>query len=245
VSLAALTLAGGAALAVGTFAGATTNRVTGLGFSLVCSPVMLLVLGARDGVRLLNMVSVAVTLTNVVTSWRSARRRDCLLLLAAGVTCTPLAAWAAHRSDERVLLVGAGLITVASAVLLATGRTLRFVRGDGGALGAGAASATMNVVAGLSGPSVAMYGLNAGWTAAEFRPTLQVYFLVLNAVAVASLGPVRPPLALVTAIAVAVVAGLLAGRHLSTRVPVARFRAVVLAIVVLGGLAAVARGLVG
>lgn len=245
MSLAALSVAGGVALVVGTFAGATTNRVTGLGFSLVCSPVMLLVLGPRDGVRLLNMVSVVVTLTNVVTSWRGVRRRDCLLLLAAGVTCTPLAAWAAHRSDERVLLVGAGIVTVLSALLLATGRTLAFVRGDAGAVGAGAASATMNIVAGLSGPSVAMFGLNAGWTPAEFRPTLQVYFLVLNAVAVASLGPVYPPAALAVAIGVAVVAGYVAGRHLSTRVPAARFRAVVLVVVVLGGLAAIARGVTG
>lgn len=243
MALAELTVAGGAAIAAGTLLGAATNRVTGLGFSLVCSPVMLLVLGPRDGVRLLNMVSVVVTLTNVVTSWRGVRRRDCLLLLAAGVTCTPLAAWAAGRADDGVLLVGAGLVTIASAVLLATGRTLRIVRGDGGALGAGAVSATMNVVAGLSGPSVAMYGLNAGWSASEFRPTLQVYFLVLNAVAVASLGPVRPPGPLAVAIAVAVVAGYQLGRVASTRVPAARFRTVVLTVVVAGGLASVARGL--
>lgn len=245
MSLAAISVAGGVAIALGTLAGATTNRVTGLGFSLVCSPVMLLVLGPRDGVRLLNMVSVAVTLTNVVTSWRGVRRRDCLLLIAAGVACTPAAAWLTGRADERVLLVAAGLITVASAVLVASGRTLRFVRGDAGAVGAGAVSGTMNVIAGLSGPSVAMYGLNAGWTPAEFRPTLQLYFLVLNAVAVVSLGPVRPPMALAVAIGVAVVAGYVLGRHLSTRVPAARFRAVVLVVVVVGGLAAAGRGLVG
>lgn len=243
MSLAALSIAGGAAIVVGTLAGAATNRVTGLGFSLVCSPVMLLVLGPRDGVRLLNMVSVAVTLTNVITSWRGVRRRDCLLLLAAGVTCTPLAAWATGHLDDGPLLVGAGLVTFASALLLATGRTLRFVRGDGGAVGAGAVSATMNVIAGLSGPSVAMYGLNAGWSPAEFRPTLQVYFLVLNAVAVASLGPVRPPALLAVAIAVAVVAGYQLGRVLARRVPAARFRAVVLSVVAAGGLVAAARGL--
>ena len=121
MALAALSLAGGGAITVGVLAGATTNRLTGLGFSLVCSPVMLLVLGPRDGVRLLNMVSVAVALTNVTTGWRGVRRRDCLLLIAAGVACTPLATVAAHRVDDRALLVGAGLVTVASALLLGSG----------------------------------------------------------------------------------------------------------------------------
>ena len=241
MSLAALSLAGGGAITVGVLAGATTNRLTGLGFSLVCSPVMLLVLGPRDGVRLLNMVSVAVALTNVTTGWRGVRRRDCLLLIAAGVACTPLATVAAHRVDDRALLVGAGLVTVASALLLGSGRRLPFT-GTSGAVGAGAVSAAMNVVAGLSGPSVAMYGLNAGWTAAEFRPTLQLYFLVLNAVAVLSLGPVRPPGALAGSMALAVVAGFALGARLATRVPAARFRTVVLVVVALGGAVAVGRG---
>lgn len=240
----AVTAVGGAALVTGVLAGAVTNRVTGLGFSLVCSPVMVLVLGPRDGVRLLNMVSVAVTLTNIVTSWRGVRWKDWLLLLVPGIVATPLAVWAAHRLSDRVLLVGAGVVTIASALLLLSGRTLRFVRGPGGAAGAGAVSATMNVVAGLSGPSVAMYGLNAGWPPEEFRPTLQLYFLVLNAVAVASLGPVRPPGLLAVGIVAAVLAGLVVGRSIARRVPAARVRTVVLTVVVAGGVVAIVRGLV-
>jgi hypothetical protein len=237
--------AGAAAITAGVLAGAVTNRVTGLGFSLVCSPVMLLVLGPRDGVRLLNMVSVAVSLSNVSTGLRGVRWRDCALLMAAGVASTPAAAWVAHRVDERVLLVGAGLVTVASAVLLASGRVLPFVRGTRGAFGAGAVSATMNVVAGLSGPSVAMYGLNAGWTPEELRPTLQVYFLVLNLVAVASLGPVRPPAIVALGIVAAVAGALALGAQLARRVPAARFRVVVLTVVAAGGLVAVVRGFAG
>ena len=238
-----LTVAGSTAIAGGVLAGSVTNRVTGLGFSLVCSPVMVLVLGPRDGVRLLNMVSVAVSLSNVATGWRGVRWRDWALLVAAGVVCTPAAAWVAHRVDDGVLLVGAGVVTIASAFLLGTGRVLHGLRGRPGALGAGAVSATMNVIAGLSGPSVAMYGLNAGWTPTELRPTLQTYFLVLNAVAVASLGPVRPPGWLALAIAVAVLAGLWLGRLAAVRVPAARFRAVVLSVVAAGGAFAVVRGL--
>ena len=243
MSLAALSPAGTAVVTAGVLAGATTNRLTGLGFSLVCSPVLLLVLGPRDGVRLLNMISVAVALTNVTTGWRHVRWRECLVLVAAGAACTPLAAYAAHRVDDRVLLVGAGLVTIASAVLLRSGRTVVFAGGTRGAVGAGAVSATMNVVAGLSGPSVAMYGLNAGWSADEFRPTLQVYFLVLNSVAVVSLGPVRPGPALAVAAGIAVVAGFALGARLSRRVPAARFRSLVLVVVAAGGATALVRGL--
>ncbi len=244
MALDALSVAGGTVLAGGVLIGAVTNRVTGLGFSLVCSPVMVLVLGPRDGVRLLNMVSVAVALTNIVTSWRHVRWKDWLMMLVPGIVATPLAVWAAHRLSDRVLLLGAGTVTIASAGLLLSGRTLAFVRGPAGAAGAGAVSATMNVVAGLSGPSVAMYGLNAGWPPEEFRPTLQLYFLVLNAVAVASLGPVRPPGWLAVAIVVAVLGGLVIGRIVARRVSAARVRTAVLTVVVAGGLTAVIRGLV-
>jgi uncharacterized protein len=224
-------------------AGATTNRLTGLGFSLVASPVLLQVLGPRDGVRLLNMISVAVTLTNVVVSWRDVRRADVLRLGIPAMLVTPLFAWSARRMDEEVLLVGAGVLTIASAVILGRGLRFRRLEGTGGAIGAGVVSAGMNVVSGLSGPAVAMVGLNGGWPPEQFRATLQLYFLVLNAVAVASLGPVNPGGGLGAGIAIGVVGGLWLGARLSGHVPVEAWRRMVLVIVVIGGTVAIARGL--
>ena len=231
------------AVVLAVLAGATTNRLTGLGFSLVASPVFVMVLGARDGVRFLNMISVAVTVTNVVVTWRHVRWRDFLRLAVPAMAVTPLFAVLARRLDERVLLVGAGLLTVASAVVLARGVRFRSLQGTAGAVGAGVVSAGMNVVSGLSGPAVAMVGINGGWPPEQFRGTLQAYFLVLNAVAVASLGPVAPPVGLAVGVVAAVLVGLALGGWLTGRVPADTWRRVVLGVVVLGGCAAIARGL--
>ena len=48
-------------------AGAFAQAVAGLGFSLVCAPVMVLVLGPAIGVRLVNMCSVGVSSVGLVT----------------------------------------------------------------------------------------------------------------------------------------------------------------------------------
>lgn len=240
-----VTSLGFVAIVVGVLAGSITNRVTGLGFSLVCSPVMVLVLGPRDGVRLLNMVSVAVSLSNLVPNWRGMRRADLVRLLVPALAWTPVAAAVVRRTHEDLLLVGAGLVTLAAALLIFRSTTVSALQGPAGAIGAGTVSATMNVIGGLSGPPVAMYALNGGWSPAEFRGTLQAYFLALNVVAVWSLGPVAPPVGLVGGILAAVLGGVVVGGVLAARVDPARFRVLVIVVVCAGALAAITRGLAG
>ena len=94
----------------------------------------------------------------------------------------------------------------------------------------------MNVVAGVGGPAVALYAANAGWPAAAMRSTGQAYFLVLNVVALASLGLPAVPGRLVLACLVALAAGLLAGARLADTVPEAGARRVTLVLAGLGGL---------
>jgi len=82
---------------------------------------------------------------------------------------------------------------------------------------------------------VALYAANAGWPAEASRSTLQLYFLVLNVAALASLGLPRVPGTLLAASAVALVAGMLAGAPLARRVPEQAARRTTLALAGLGG----------
>jgi uncharacterized membrane protein YfcA len=103
----------------------------------------------------------------------------------------------------------------------------------------------MNSAAGVGGPPVSLYALNAGWTVREFVPNAQFYGVVVNAVSVTSNGPPRLT-APVWAVAVtAMAAGALAGRALSGRVPENRARALVLLLALAGGLSALAKGVAG
>ena len=226
-----------AALAVAL--GALVQAVTGVGFGLVCGPFLVALVGAREGVRLANLLAIGVNAIVLAREHRRVDLRGALLLAVPAVAATPLVAWAVRRLDPGTASLVAGLVTLLAAGLLAVGVRAPRLRGVGGAVGAGVTSAAMNVVSGVGAPTVAMFAHNAGWPVARTRPTLQVYFVCLNVVTLASIGLPRPSPLLLVGLA----AGLAAGAALVRRVPEAAARRGMLALAFLGGLAAVVQGL--
>ncbi len=158
------------------------------------------------------------------------------------VVITPFIVSIVHRTNTSTLSIAAGCMTLLSVAALASGLRVRQLRGRGGAIAAGFVSATMNVIGGLSGPAVAMYGVNADWDPDRMRGTFQLYFLALNLVAVVALGPLRigAPRALVLAAAIAVGFGI--GHLLARRLSADVVRRLVLAFAAAGGVAAILRG---
>lgn len=234
------------ALVVLTFAvaaGALAQAVTGLGFSLVCAPVMVLVLGPATGVRLANMCSVAVSTVGLVTHRAHVDVRAALGLLIPAIVITPLVVTVVHRTSADALSVAAGCITLLSVAALASGLRVRELRGRGGAVIAGCVSATMNVIGGLSGPAVAMYGVNADWEPDRMRGTFQLYFLALNVVAVIALGPLRIGATRALVLLAAIAVGFATGHLLGRRMPAETVRRLVLLVAAGGGIAAIVRGL--
>ena len=240
-----LTGAAAVAVSVAVLAGALAQAITGLGFALVCAPVLVVALGARPGVRLVNILAIFV---NVFLLWRERsgiRLADSARLLVPAAMVTPIAAWVVHRTDPAVLSVVAGVLIAASAWALASGLRAARLRGAGGAAIAGVISAVMNTAGGVGGPAAAMYATNAGWPPASLRPTLQVYFLGLNIVTVIALGPVRPSSSVVGVLLGALVVGLVAGSWLADRLAVTSIKSAILALSFAGGLVAIGRGLLG
>lgn len=222
-----------AALAVA--AGAVTQSITGLGFSLVCAPFLVALAGPRDGVRINLMLSAVINLAYLVPERQQARVGDALRLLGPAAVATPLTAWVTGRVDTEPLAVVAGVVTVAAAVALLANVRVHQPH----AVLAGGLSGVMNTVAGIGGPAVAVYAVGAGWPATVRRPTFQLYFLGLNAVGLVALGPRWPPALLW----VSLVLGFAAGRLVVGRLQEDTARTATLAIAVAGGLVAVARGL--
>jgi uncharacterized membrane protein YfcA len=220
-------------------AGAVAQAVTGLGFALVCSPFLVSALGAREGVRLLLVLSAVVNLVVLARDHDGVRRGDLMRLLVPAALVTPLMAAVVRRVDATALAVAAAATTVVAAIALAAGLEVRRAAGRAGAVVAGAVSGGLNVIAGISGPPVALYALNSAWPQRQLRSTLQAYFLALNLVAMAFLGLPR-----LTAYPVAgLVLGLVAGPRLAGRVPEGWARAGTLSLAAAGGLATIARAL--
>ncbi len=228
-----------ASLAVGL--GAAAQAVTGFGFALVCGPFLVVAMGPVDGVRLTILLSCAINVLVMLREVRSVLVRDGALLLIPAVIATPVAAWLLHPLDHRLLMVAAGLLTLASTLALACGLRLHRLRGTAGAAITGTISAAMNVIGGLSGPAVALYSLNAEWPPASTRPTLQAYGLGLNLVALAALG--LPALSAAAPLFIGLIAGGTIGVLLAGRLPRSGVRRMALLLAACGGLFAVIRGL--
>jgi hypothetical protein len=224
-------------VAIAVAAGAVAQRVTGYGFSLVCAPFLIAALGAREGVRTSLELAVVLCVISLSGGWQHARLGSVVTLLVPAVMVTPAVAFVIHRANGHVLAGAAGVVTLASAAVLSTGVRLHRATGPAGAVGAAVLSGAMNMVAGISGPPIAMYAVNAGWTTAEVRSSLPLYFGVLNLFGLAALGlpQFRPGLF------VALVAGAVAGRVLAVRLSDIITQRAVLTVAVVGGVAALAR----
>jgi uncharacterized membrane protein YfcA len=224
-------------------AGVVAERAVGLGLSLVAAPLLTLAIGPVDAVRLLVLLALPINLGNTLLLRRSVRRSDVIRIAIPAVVLMPLFAITVHHAPRPVLTVLAGLACVGAAGLVASGRSIPGLRGTVGAIAAGAASAALNAIAGLSGPPVALYAANAGWRRDRLRGNLQAYFLVLDLVAIPSLGlPHLAPEGALDA-AISAIVGFVAGGILASRIYESAVRWAVLGASAAGGLTAIGFGL--
>jgi uncharacterized protein len=231
-----------AALALGVLAGAGTQRVTGLGFALVSSPLLVLVLGPYQGVLLANVLSLAANLAVLAMTWRDVEVSRALRLALPALLLVPVGAWVARRLPASVLMVVIGLLVVAALGAMLVSSRARVFRGTGGAVAAGALSGFMNVTAGVGGPAITMYAVSTDWDHRTFVPTMQLYFALLNAGSIAAKG--LPTVGLVQAVVagLALGLGLLGGQLLAGRVRPHRARQAVVILALLGAAATVVKG---
>ncbi|SED89581.1 hypothetical protein SAMN05216489_04828 [Streptomyces sp. 3213] len=225
--------------------GSSVQWLTGMGFALVAVPALVLLLGPTQGVVLANCAAGAISVVGLAGGWRKVRARAMVPLCAAAVCTVPAGAWMTRQLPPPVLLlVMGGLVTVA-VLLVMRGARVPALRGTRGAVAAGAAGGFMNAAAGVGGPPVSLYAVNAGWTVREFVPNAQFYGVVVNAFSVAANGVPSLSGARWVAVGAAMVVGGVIGRGLAGRIPEPRARALVLTLALAGGVTAVGKGVWG
>jgi uncharacterized membrane protein YfcA len=229
------------ALAVGAvFLGALSQATTGFGFSLIAAPFLLAAYEVPDGVQLNLVLSLAVNLAVLARTYREADLRAAGLLTVPGVLVTVAAGAAVRAATPETWAVAAGLVCLVACGAVARGVSSPVLASRGAVVAGGALSGGMNVVAGIAGPPAVLVSLNAGWPPSKALPTLQVFFLALNVVALAVLGlPDQLPLGL----AAGALAGVAAGRAVHGRLADDRARTATLVLATAGSLLAVGRGL--
>lgn len=228
-----------------TLLGASVQRLAGIGFALVAAPALVLLLGPAEGVAYSNCAAGVISGIGLATGWRQVRIGSMLpLVLAAGCT-VPAGAWVAAGLPTPMLLVGMGVLVTVAVLLAMKGVRMPALRGTKGALAAGAASGFMNSSAGLGGPAVSLYAVNANWTVREFVASAQFYGLVVNVFSVTAKGmpQLTTPAWLLAAAGTAV--GGVIGHRLAVRVPENPARRIVFLLALFGGLITLGKGVAG
>jgi uncharacterized membrane protein YfcA len=225
--------------------GSSVQWLTGMGFALVAVPALILLLGPAQGVVLANCAAGVICVVGLAGGWRSVRPAAMVPLCVAAACTVPAGTWVTRQLPEAWLLLAmGGLVTVAVSVIM-RGVRIPALRGTRGAVAAGAVGGFMNSAAGVGGPPVSLYAVNAGWTVREFVPNAMFYGVVVNAFSVASNGLPQLSTPKWVAVAVAMLLGGLIGRGLASRIPERRARLLVLLLALTGGVTAVGKGLWG
>jgi uncharacterized membrane protein YfcA len=205
-------LAAGAVIAGGALASAT-----GFGFSLICAPLLFVLVGPAPAVGLLTILGLEVNLLTLATE----RRRPNPLLRETGVLLAwaipgALAGVAILRALDAVWLQVALSVTVI-ATLAARRRRVHGSRGRGAPL-AGLAAGALTTSTSAAGPPLLIHLLGRGHAPGQVRDTLTLCFVCLSPVGVAALlatgtHDAFDELGLLVVLVPAVIAGHVAGRR--------------------------------
>ncbi|MFI9254156.1 sulfite exporter TauE/SafE family protein [Streptomyces sp. NPDC053069] len=225
--------------------GGCVQWLTGMGFALVAVPALVLLLGPAEGVVLANCAAGAISVVGLAGGWRRVRPAAMVPLCLAAACTVPAGAWMTRQLPRPLLLVVMGGLVTAAVLLVMRGARVPALRGGKGAVTAGALGGFMNAAAGVGGPPVSLYALNAGWTVRDFVPNAQFYGVAVNAFSIAANGTPRltgPQWAVAVA---ALALGALTGHTIADRIPEHRARHLVLLLSLAGGATAITKGLWG
>ncbi|RQN08228.1 sulfite exporter TauE/SafE family protein [Aeromicrobium camelliae] len=237
---------------VAVFVGAVAQRVAGLGFALLASPFLVLLLGAHEGVIVINacgLVSSALVMARV---WSDVDWRLFAALGIPAMIATVPASWLALGLPPAPVSVVVGIVVlVGLSISWALQRTRLVVRGVGAGAVAGAIGGASNAIAGAAGPAFTAYALLARVPQPQFVATLQPLFIATSVVTLTTKAVTSPTSApdlgvLLWLLVIAlIVAGVFAGDWLQRYIRDDQARAFVIVLAFLGAVATVVDGLRG
>lgn len=226
------------------FLGALAQRVTGLGFALVASPLLITALGPVTGVALGNLLSACICVIVLSRVWREVLWRPLLLLSAPAAITVPFGAWVVKHTPASALAVLVGGLALIAVLLVALSRRTYLLPGRSGAIVAGGVSGFMNATAGVGGPVIVIHSISERWPHAVFLGTGQVFFLFINVLSLWSKGIPEADVWLWLGVALALSGGAIVGERAARHIAARTARALVLILASAGSIAVIVRGLI-
>ena len=223
---------------------ALVSSVTGFGYALLATPVLVLVMAPQEVVPIVLMSWMPLSLLLARESYGDISWPKIGRWLLGAVPGMVIGVYGLAHTDEGLMRGAIGALTIMAALSVWLRPSSPFVCDRLVAILAGLVSGTMAGASGISGPPVVLFGLNQGWDFRVLRACLIAYFALLHAFTIAVLGNFGmingQTLSLAAGILPGVFIGYLLGTRLKERVDNVHFRMLTLCMVGLAGIAAIA-----
>jgi uncharacterized membrane protein YfcA len=167
-------------------AAAFIQSLSGFGSALVAMPLLLPMLGPEGAAPLMALVSGALQVVLLARYRQSLSLGAVWRLALASVLAIPLGVFLARLVPERLVFGLLAAVLVGYALYALLGLGMPAVRHPGWAFAAGAAAGLLGGAYNTDGPPVIVYGSCRQWPPQEFKSNLQGFFMVNNAVILAS-----------------------------------------------------------
>jgi uncharacterized membrane protein YfcA len=161
--------------------GAGAQRIAGMGFGLVSSPFLVLLLGPFDGILVINACALVMAALVLARVWRHVEwRRYVQLVVPAMIGVLP-GSWLAATLPGPILSVSIGVLLILGlCASLVASRFNVTVSGVLPTVVAGFTSGAMNSAAAVGGPAIGIYAVLTRWHQRPFAATLQPYFFTVG-----------------------------------------------------------------
>jgi uncharacterized membrane protein YfcA len=159
------------------FLATLVRSAIGFGEALVAVPLLALIIPVGVAAPLAVLLSITVAAVVVASDWRSIHLRSAIYLVVPTLAGIPIGLFTLRTAPETLLKLALAIVIIAFSVWsLARGAHLE-LKDDRLAAVFGFAAGILGGAWGMNGPPLAVYGSLRRWTPANFRATLQGYFL--------------------------------------------------------------------
>ena len=167
-------------VAIVLFLATFVRSALGFGEALIAVPLLALVLPVTVAAPIAALVSVTVAAVVVAQDWRHIQVKSAAWLVLSTLIGIPFGLLLLTRVAEPIVKALLALVIISFSLQALRAKRWRLAT-DGLAWLFGVAAGVLGGAYGMNGPPLALYGSLRGWPPAEFRATLQGYFLPASA----------------------------------------------------------------
>ena len=160
----------------------------GFGTAVILAPVFATLWGTREGVPVMLLMELLITIQLAPKAWHEADRRVVLPLGGAALLTMPLGTYALLALDQETLRRGIGAFVLVFGFALMSGWRYRGMRPLWLNLSVGGLAGLLKGATGMSGPPVILYLLSGAEEAKLHRANLIIFFAIIAVTSI--LGPV-------------------------------------------------------